>query len=74
MIECEATVRKWGNSFGVIIPRDVVENSKIKENSRIKFALLEGGDVVAETFGMLKGWNEDTGKALKKLRKEAWHE
>lgn len=73
MIECEAVAKKWGNSLGIIIPSDIAERQKIRENSRVRFAILDSGAVVAETFGMLKQWKEPTDKILRKLRKESWH-
>ena len=36
MIEVEATTRKWGNSLGVILPKDVVQHEHLKENQKIK--------------------------------------
>lgn len=73
MIECEAVAKKWGNSIGIIIPSDIAERQRIRENSKVRFAILDSGAVVAETFGMLKQWKEPTGKILRKLRKESWH-
>jgi antitoxin component of MazEF toxin-antitoxin module len=74
MIECEATVKKWGNSVGIIIPKDVVATRGIRENSRVRFAILDGSNSVVKTFGLLKQWKEPTSKILRQMRKESWND
>ena len=52
----ETKVKKWGNSFSVVIPIEVVEKEKIKENQTLKLILLKDSkEVFKKTFGMLKG-------------------
>ena len=72
MIECEATAKKWGNSIGIIIPKEVAESKKIKENSKVRFAILDNEGVVGRTFGVLKGWKEPTSKIIREMRRESW--
>jgi len=56
MTVIEAKVKRWGNSFGVVIPIEVVEKEKIKENQTLKLILLKDSkEVFKKTFGMLKG-------------------
>ena len=56
MTVIETKVKKWGNSFGVVIPIEVVEKEKIKENQTLKLILLKDSkEVFKKTFGMLKG-------------------
>lgn len=73
MIECEATAKKWGNSVGIIIPKEVAEKKGIKDNTRVKFAIMDNTDVVAKTFGLLGHWKEPTSKIMREMRKESWH-
>ena len=35
MMEIKAKTKKWGNSIGVLIPKEVVEEEKIKPNQEI---------------------------------------
>ncbi len=37
MVAVEATARKWGNSLGVIIPKEIVEEECLSDNSRVVF-------------------------------------
>ena len=55
MTEYEGTIKKWGNSFGILVPREVIQESRLKEDSRVRIILLPRGKIVRETFGMLKG-------------------
>lgn len=35
MTEIEATTRKWGNSLGITLPKDLVEEQNIQEDQKI---------------------------------------
>jgi len=48
-------VKKWGNSFGIIIPRDIVERQNIKDGVTVRINIqtknkTKGKDI----FGILK--------------------
>lgn len=53
MVIIETNVKKFGNSLGLIIPRDIVRIENIKEGDKINFEIVKekrlGG------FGMFKG-------------------
>ena len=52
----ETKAKKWGNSLGIIIPKDVIEQEHIRENSTVRLLLMrDSGRGLKETFGMLKG-------------------
>ncbi len=56
MTVIEARVKKWGNSFGIIIPSEAVANNNIRENENIKILIIKDSrKVLKETFGLLKG-------------------
>ena len=55
-----AKARKWGNSIGVILPKDVVEKIGIKDGSEVE--LLVGAsqtNLLKELFGSMKGKSKD---------------
>ena len=39
MERVKTKVRKWGNSFGIILPKKVVDTEKIKENTEITITI-----------------------------------
>lgn len=72
MIEIETTVRRWGNSFGVIIPKEIVEDEKL-ENKKIKLAFLRDNKVLEKSFGILKGKLKQSAQEIKdEMRRELY--
>ena len=41
IIEIEAKVKRWGNSFAVIIPSEIVIKEGIKENDIIRVIIIK---------------------------------
>ncbi len=75
MPEIESKIRKWGNSFGIIIPNEVIKKEKLKEGQKVGIIILKKSDVLKRTFGMMKGeWKESTQDIKDKLRKELYDE
>ncbi len=70
MMEIKATTKKWGNSIGVLIPKDVVKEEKIKPNQEIMLMIstrpiTKGKDI----FDTLK-FKESTEKLMREIDKE----
>lgn len=71
MIECETITRKWGNSLGVTLPKEVIEKAQIKEHEEISILILKQDQTLRKTFGMAKGkWKKDAQKIKDELRAE----
>ena len=70
----QTRVKKWGNSFGIVIPSEIVAEEKIKENDSIEILILrDSKKVFKETFGILKGKLTKSSQQLKdELRKELY--
>ena len=55
MIEIEAVIRKWGNSVGVIIPKDVAEKEGLNADEKVEiFISRKEKTRVKDVFGKLK--------------------
>lgn len=75
MIQCEITTRRWGNSLGMIIPREIVDQEKIKENEQIRVLILKQNKPVKQSFGLLKKKTTKTTQEWKdELKKEIYNE
>ena len=70
MIKVESYARKWGNSLGVIIPKEIVEREHISEHEQILITIRKKHRA-EEFFGMLAGWKKPTSKIKKKM-KQGW--
>lgn len=70
MVETEA--KKWGNSLGVIIPREIAEKEHIKESEKVKFLIIrDSSKTLKETFGIAKGKIKKSAQQIKdELREE----
>ena len=71
MIEIKTKLRKWGNSFGVIVPQKAIENTGIKEGEEVSILLSKDEEnPIKETFGSLKGWKINTQKIKDEMRRD----
>ena len=65
----QTIIRKWGNSVGIILPKEFVENEKLKENDKIVVNIVKESDI-DDLFGSLK--RRTSGQRFKDLVKEGW--
>jgi len=67
-------LKKWGNSYGIIIPKGIIEENKLKENQEIELLLLKDSTATFDrTFGILKGRIKKSTQEIKdELRKELY--
>jgi len=72
MAEVHARIKKWGNSFGVVLPKEVIDSEHLKENQEITFWIMK--PVFAkDIFGLAKSKaRKTTAETLKEIRKEIW--
>ena len=62
--------RRWGNSLGVRIPKDFVNEMKLRENQEIVIEIKPKENVLKELFGFAKEKiNKSTEDILKEARK-----
>ncbi|MEK6964339.1 MAG: AbrB/MazE/SpoVT family DNA-binding domain-containing protein [Nanoarchaeota archaeon] len=65
----ELTVRKWGNSCGVVLPKEFLREKKIKPNDKILLELIKPADL-SDVFGTLK--TKMSGQKFKDLVRKGW--
>jgi len=70
MAEVTSVAKRWGNSLGIIIPKDVVEREHINENEEV-LVDIKKRHVAREFFGILPGWKRQT-QALKDEMRRGW--
>ena len=73
MMEVEAKVRKWGRSFGIVIPKDKIDKEGIKEDETVKLLISKKSNVLRETFGTMK-FKKSTDQIMREMDKELWPE
>jgi antitoxin component of MazEF toxin-antitoxin module len=68
----EAKVKKWGNSFGIIIPKEIIDKQQIKEGITVKINIqTKNKSTAGDIFGILKKkLNRDTDDLLKEVNED----
>ena len=75
MIELKTKLRKWGNSFGVVVPQKIIIEEDAKEGDEV-FILIrkeKKGNVLRETFGTMK-FKKSVKEMMKETDRELYNE
>lgn len=72
----KSKLKKWGNSFGVIIPKEIIYSENFKENEDIEFLIVKNSKKrFDELFGSLKGkFKKSTDEMMREIDKELYPE
>jgi hypothetical protein len=70
-MESEVVVKKWGNSLGVILPKELVKREGLKENKKISIHIVKKADL-SDIFGSARGKIKISGQKMKDLSREEW--
>ncbi|MBU4070387.1 MAG: hypothetical protein KJ646_05370 [Nanoarchaeota archaeon] len=74
MIEIKTKLRKWGNSFGIVVPQQAIMNAQAKEGDELTILLKKDEDnVLKEMFNSFK-FKKSPDKILKEVDKELENE
>jgi len=74
MIEIRTKLRKWGNSFGIVVPQRAVEAEEAKEGEEVIILLSkEKNNVLREMFGTMK-FKKPTKQLMNEIDKELYNE
>ncbi|MBI2148340.1 hypothetical protein HYU23_01560 [Candidatus Woesearchaeota archaeon] len=65
----EVTVKKWGNSMGIILSKQIVEKEKLNENDKISIQIIKEANF-KNVFGSLK--RKMSGQQMKDLVRQGW--
>ena len=69
MATAEVVLKKWGNSIGIILPKELIKEEAIRENERIIINVVKEADLT-KLFGSLK--RKLSGQEFKDLVREGW--
>ena len=72
MQKTNVKVKKWGNSFGIILPAEIVKNENIKENTELEILInLKNKTKAGDIFGILRGkLTKETDDLLKEVDRD----
>lgn len=66
----QVTLKKWGNSKGVLLPKNFIEEQHLKDNESFLIDIVHEADF-SEDFGVLKGIKM-SGQRFKDMVKKGW--
>jgi len=65
----DVVVKKWGNSLGFIVPKDVVKKRNLKKGDKVKIEFVNGRDL-SDLFGSVDA--KVSGQEFKDLARGGW--
>ncbi|PIN86057.1 hypothetical protein COV19_06930 [Candidatus Woesearchaeota archaeon CG10_big_fil_rev_8_21_14_0_10_44_13] len=71
MIKTEATLRAWGNSIGVVLPKDELRPEHFDVGDKVEITIKRKDNPLREAFGKLK-FKTPTDKLLKQADEALW--
>ncbi len=71
MIEVETKLRRWGNSFGAVIPLTKIREGGLKEGEAITLTIEKEANILKKMFGKHK-FKKPISKIMKEMDKELW--
>lgn len=70
MIKSETKLRAWGNSVGVVIPKEALKKEDLSIDDEVEVIVRKKSNPLKEIFGKLKGLKAKSRKSTDKLLKE----
>jgi antitoxin component of MazEF toxin-antitoxin module len=71
-MEIETIAKRWGSSIGIILPKEIVEAKKIKENDIVKIE-IKNRPLAKEFFGRFKNKLNRPIQELKDEARRGWN-
>lgn len=67
--EINTFTRKWGNSIAIVIPAEIVERQRIRENEEVIIKVEKRRPRVKDLFGIAPEWKRSTQEIKDEMRK-----
>lgn len=69
MVEVE--LKKWGNSIGIVLPKEYVDKNHLKANDKVIINIVKEADL-SKIYGSLKRSKGLSGQDLKDSARKEW--
>lgn len=73
MTTVQVQIRKWGQSLGLVIPKETVDKNSLSDGEKVDIIILKRTNALKETFGKVK-FKRPIATILKEVDKEAWND
>ena len=72
-ITFEAKLKRWGRSFGIVVPMDEVKSAQLHEDEKVEVIMNKKRNPLKKHFGTFK-FTRTTDEILDEGDKESWDE
>lgn len=69
MVHMQGVVKKWGNAYGILIPKSVLKKAGLKEEQKVDIDIRPKNATARRLFGMFKDFPL-TGQQVKDQARE----
>ncbi|MBI2498686.1 hypothetical protein HYV88_00415 [Candidatus Woesearchaeota archaeon] len=74
MIEIKSKLRRWGNSFGIVVPQSALkEDTRIRENEEVVVMIIKNKPNLRKFFGAHK-FKKPVEQMMREIDKELYNE
>jgi len=70
MIKSETKLKAWGNSIGVILPKEELQEQALSVNDEVEVVVRKKSNPLKDAFGKLKQFNAKSRKSTDELLNE----
>ncbi|MFA7708250.1 MAG: AbrB/MazE/SpoVT family DNA-binding domain-containing protein [Candidatus Pacearchaeota archaeon] len=70
-MEFKTIARKWGSSIGVILPKSIIDENRIRENDEV-FIELKKETILSDLFGKFPRKSKKNPQEIKDEAREGW--
>jgi antitoxin component of MazEF toxin-antitoxin module len=70
-METYTVLRKWGNSLGIVIPKDLIKKNKLKPDQKVHIIITKKSPTkVKDILGMFPEMNKSTKKIMEEVDRD----
>jgi len=70
MIKSETKLKAWGNSIGIVLPKEALKEENLNLNDEIEVTIRKKTNPLKEVFGKLKEFKAKSNKSTEDILKE----
>ncbi len=70
MFKSQAKLKAWGNSIGVVLPKEALKEEGLAINDEVEVILTKKPNSLKDAFGKLKDFKAKSDKSTEQLLKE----
>ncbi|MBS3149239.1 AbrB/MazE/SpoVT family DNA-binding domain-containing protein [Candidatus Woesearchaeota archaeon] len=70
MIKSEAKLKAWGNSIGIVLPKESLKEENLNVNDEVEVIIRKKSNPLKDIFGKLKEFKAKSNKSTEVILKE----